>query len=393
MDVKVSQSGEVSLTSTLIDPYGIITDDVTGEVVSGAHLTLYYANTERNKANGKSVDTMVELPILDDFKPNSNKNPQISDAEGAYGWMVYPESDYYIVALKDGNDKYISPTISVEQEIVRWDFSMSKTKPVITLKGNNNITVAFKSYYIDQGARAIDYKNNDISGSITVTGNVDTSKAGTYEVIYNVKDSRGAAADSVKRIVHVAAPIVKTIVVAGTTDSLSGSVLAAAMDGIVVDTKDYRSIKSYKSVSAVYILGGNKVVSNAIEKEIKSYGIKKVTRLGGVNAYQTSQLIAKYLKIAKGTPIILMSDKAPLGLNKTAAANNTLNYPVIYTTAGKLDNYSKQSLLSIKPKKVYVVGDIKAISESQLKEISKLFNNKNIQFIRINTIADISKIK
>jgi hypothetical protein len=130
MKVNVSESGQVNLTNELIDPYGIITDTATGKIIPGANVTLYYANTERNKANGKTPDKLVELPLIDGFKPNNNKDPQISDANGEYGFMVFPTTDYYLVATKDGYDKYVSPTISVEQEIVKWDFKMIATNTV-----------------------------------------------------------------------------------------------------------------------------------------------------------------------------------------------------------------------------------------------------------------------
>jgi hypothetical protein len=270
---------------------------------------------------------------------------------------------------------------------------LNEAKPVIALKGEKDITVEFKSTYMDPGATAVDYKNSDLSNNIVVINNVNTAKAGDYEVIYNVTDLRGIAAYSVKRTVHVAALVVKSIVLAGSTDSISGSVLASLTGSITVDAKNYTLIKDYKSVSTVYILGGNKVISSAVEKQIKGYGIKNVIRLGGAVAYETSHLVVKYIKAAKGKPVILMSNKTSSGLVKATVANNTLDYPIVYTTAGKLDKFGKQSLLSIKPLKVYVVGDIKAISDSQTKEIIKLLNIKDIQVIRINELTDISKIK
>ncbi len=124
--VGISGSGAVCLKDCLIDPYGIITDSSTGQVISGANVTLYYADTERNKANEKTPNTVVQLPIIEGFKPNDNKNPQVSDDSGAYGFMVFPTSDYYLVATKDGYQQYKSPTIFVEQEIVKWDFKMKK---------------------------------------------------------------------------------------------------------------------------------------------------------------------------------------------------------------------------------------------------------------------------
>lgn len=130
IEIKVASDGSVSLVSSLIDPYGIITDAASGEAMQGVNVTLYYADTQRNRANGKTPNTVVSLPRIDGFKPNNNKNPQISDANGAYGFMVFPNADYYIVAVKDGYDKYVSETISVNEEIVRYDFKMNKAKAV-----------------------------------------------------------------------------------------------------------------------------------------------------------------------------------------------------------------------------------------------------------------------
>lgn len=127
LEVKISSNGAVSLQSTLIDPYGTITDSATGKPVAGVKVTLYYADTARNRAAGKTPGTIVPLPEIIGFKPNNNHNSQVSDALGAYGFMVFPYTDYYIVAEKDGYDKYISPTISVETDIVKFDISFTKT--------------------------------------------------------------------------------------------------------------------------------------------------------------------------------------------------------------------------------------------------------------------------
>ncbi|MDA8441668.1 MAG: hypothetical protein M0Z55_04760 [Peptococcaceae bacterium] len=40
---------KVSVSSTLIDPYGVVTDEVTGQPVNGVSMKLYYANTAKSK--------------------------------------------------------------------------------------------------------------------------------------------------------------------------------------------------------------------------------------------------------------------------------------------------------------------------------------------------------
>ncbi|WP_340229114.1 S-layer homology domain-containing protein [Saccharibacillus sacchari] len=137
----VDSAGNATLNAELIDPYGIITDSSTGQPIPGVKTTLYWADTANNRANGRVPGTVVQLPALPDFAPNQNADPQISNAQGEYGWMVFPESDYYIIAEKDGyanfdsrnsnvsatfgTDSYIrAGNIHVGQTIVEYNFTM-----------------------------------------------------------------------------------------------------------------------------------------------------------------------------------------------------------------------------------------------------------------------------
>ena len=75
-------------------------------------------------------------------------------------------------------------------------------KPVLKLKGNDNITVYQNATYVDAGATATDNRDGDITSKIEVSNKVDTSKIGTYTVTYTVKDSSGNTA-SITRTVNV----------------------------------------------------------------------------------------------------------------------------------------------------------------------------------------------
>ncbi|MCF2716613.1 LPS biosynthesis protein [Paenibacillus sp. UKAQ_18] len=127
-DLDVKANGELNISQELVDPYGIITDETTGATIEGAEVTLYYADTPRNKAKGIEPGTKVTLPMIPGFAPNDNASPsQNSDANGAYAYMVFPDTDYYLVVTKAGYDTHTSPTISVGSDIVRYDVQL---KPV-----------------------------------------------------------------------------------------------------------------------------------------------------------------------------------------------------------------------------------------------------------------------
>jgi len=124
--------------------------------------------------------------------------------------------------------------------------------PVITLVGNEIITVEAGTSYIDAGAKAFDNVDGDLIGAIEVDNPVNTSVIGTYTVTYKVTDTAGNAATEITRTVHVVDTIppttsiftdrdvlwppnhkmVNVLVDGGATDSGSGieSVVVSVLD-------------------------------------------------------------------------------------------------------------------------------------------------------------------
>lgn len=78
-------------------------------------------------------------------------------------------------------------------------------KPVITLNGSASVTITEGDTYIDAGATASDNVDGDLTGSIVVSGTVNTTMTGVYTLRYNVTDAAGNAADEVTRTVTVQA--------------------------------------------------------------------------------------------------------------------------------------------------------------------------------------------
>ncbi|TBL77282.1 S-layer homology domain-containing protein [Paenibacillus thalictri] len=141
-ELVVQQNGEMNIAMELIDPYGTVTDIGTGELIPGAHVELRYADTDRNRTNGRTPGTLVNLPELIGFAPNDNHNPQDTDVYGFYAYMVYGNTDYVVTANKPTYYTYTSPIISVEDSIVRHDIQMRRvltgsSKPVEALSAGS----------------------------------------------------------------------------------------------------------------------------------------------------------------------------------------------------------------------------------------------------------------
>lgn len=341
MDIKVDNSGNINLTSSLIDPYGTLTDSLSGEAISGANVTLYYADTDRNKASGKTPGTVVQLPAIESFKPNSNKNPQTTDKSGAYGFMVYPNTDYYMMVSKDGYDTFKSPLISVGDELVKYSARL----------------------------------NPPVSGIKRVAGNtrVDTAIAlAKSEFKKKVNNVILATADNYP-------------------DALAGSVLAYQQKApilLVGDTQEdkdkiFQYMKDNVDPSGnVFILGGTGVIGEDVVQKIKSAGFANTIRLGGKDRYETAVKVADYLKVDQGTPVILVSGANypdALSVSSSAAINQ---YPILLVSNNNQESV-ENVLKTIKPSKIYIIGEQGVISDNIKNNVQKMTALNSDSIVRI----------
>jgi hypothetical protein len=87
--------------------------------------------------------------------------------------------------------------------VVRTVTVVDAVSPVITLKGEQSVTINAGENYTDAGATAHDVVDGDISKLIGITGLIDTDTPGVYTITFNVKDSSGNAATAVVRTIEV----------------------------------------------------------------------------------------------------------------------------------------------------------------------------------------------
>ncbi|QEP42085.1 DUF5011 domain-containing protein [Ectothiorhodospiraceae bacterium BW-2] len=85
------------------------------------------------------------------------------------------------------------------------DPAQDEEPPLMTLLGDNPLTININESYQEQGATATDNVDGDLTNAIVVTGSVDTQTAGEYTLTYRVSDAAGNAAAPVTRTVIVEA--------------------------------------------------------------------------------------------------------------------------------------------------------------------------------------------
>lgn len=78
------------------------------------------------------------------------------------------------------------------------------TAPVITLQGNNPLTVPVGTAFVEPGFSAIDANYGNVTSRVTVSGDVNVSQQGTYTLVYTAVDPMGNLATAT-RTVNVAA--------------------------------------------------------------------------------------------------------------------------------------------------------------------------------------------
>ncbi len=76
-------------------------------------------------------------------------------------------------------------------------------KPVITLVGDDIITLDLGATWTDPGCTATDAEDGAITTGFTITGTVNTSQVNTYTITYTVSDKAGNVSDEVTRTVKV----------------------------------------------------------------------------------------------------------------------------------------------------------------------------------------------
>lgn len=103
-------------------------------------------------------------------------------------------------SLGDYKVTYTANLLNFKKSVIRNIHVVDNEKPVITLNGDNIIYLNKDSKYEEPGYEITDNYDKDINSKIKVTSNIDETKAGKYEVVYEAIDSSKNKAKVVRNV-------------------------------------------------------------------------------------------------------------------------------------------------------------------------------------------------
>ena len=238
-------TGLFAQTNLLLNPTFTSGDDWRGDAVggcTGAELGAY-DSSETNTADGSGCwqinacdNNNNRLQSAAAFAVDMDNYTFTFYVKGTAGQVVTPwffvtgsgnvlpvEGDYTIVATGAWEQvvrthdipaaanvtarirlKTVNSSIKVDDvSLVLTSSIVDTTAPVITLLGDDTVTIEVGSPYTDAGATATDNYDGDITSSIFTVSTVNTAIVGVYTVTYNVSDASGNAAVELIRTVNV----------------------------------------------------------------------------------------------------------------------------------------------------------------------------------------------
>ncbi len=109
-----------------------------------------------------------------------------------------------IIAIFYNRNNTITTISFIRDENIKLNLNekyKDKIAPTIKLNGNNVVNINIGDTYKDEGCTAQDNYDGDITNKVKITGKVDTTKEGTYNISYVVEDSSGNVAGISRKVI------------------------------------------------------------------------------------------------------------------------------------------------------------------------------------------------
>lgn len=206
---KVSYKSEFIDSGLTVKYYG---KDITNQVVLSTNINTdelgeyevkykipYILGTYVYKRKAIVVDDTAPEIILDggeEFKVSYNKKYKEPGYKAIdnYDGDVTGNVKISFKIINDGETDVIykvTDTAGNIQEKIRKIYLVDDIKPTIELIGDGTVILNVGEEYKEQGAKAQDEKDGDLTDRIEISGEVNINQEGTYSVKYSVKDNNG----------------------------------------------------------------------------------------------------------------------------------------------------------------------------------------------------------
>lgn len=157
-----------------------------------------------NNASGTAVPSNFTISVV------GSSTSQSSFPGNSSGTLITLNAGDYLVSEASSTGYFSATstdcvgTIEIGEAktctITNSDTAFSPNQPpIITLLGNNPMTLTVGDAFTDPGATSTDPEDGALA--VTATGTVDTANAGTYEIEYSATDSGGLTATATRTVV------------------------------------------------------------------------------------------------------------------------------------------------------------------------------------------------
>lgn len=339
---------------TLYDPSGFVTDEITGEPVVGASVTLHQvpgwsprqpddpedepetcqSNLTRDEGEPWSQEAPTDEGVAadpDTAPIDPRVQPFTTDHRGYYGWDV-GEGCWYVTVSHPDYQSLTSPVVGVPPEVTDLDLQLTPT---------------------------------------------DTSGLPPSEVSRLAGAGRAQTAAEISAATFEPGVQVAYVATQGNfPDALTGGP-AAALDGgpILLTGRDALPQATADELARlqperIVVLGGTSAVSEAVANDLTNHATTgQVDRLSGPNRFDTAAAVSE-ARFEPGTDVAFVAtgEQFPDALAGGASAAR-LAGPVLLTSQGDLPEATADELTRLQPGRIVVLGGSSAVSDAVLADL------------------------
>lgn len=274
------------------------------------------------------------------------------------------EVEHKIDNSKIGNYqvKFIYTRKNKEYVVEKTIKIIDKEKPVLTLKNGDSLMIVLNNEFTEPGYEANDNYDGDLTNKVEISGKVDVTKEGEYNIKYTVSDSSGNKAVTKRKVIVTSkSPLTMTL----KEYTLNGYYNNVLLKETEMASEEYLSDFVYVGDSTALYYVMNKVISGKYLWHKEGLTLNDVfTQKIYINHVTSNMTIVENITSKKPKKILLM-----LGTNSVA----TMEVDYFISQYRKL----LQDIKSASPETLIIVQSIFPVASS-LDTTGKALNNDKI---------------